>query len=431
MKTLFHRLASALYRTAQDKPITSSERQGDLLSHYLLFGLFFSAGAIGFLALFTLAILNWQLAPPVLPLPSTWLFSDEDPAGQNCERNGAEKVACFASPKNKALWQSQVLRAEAEPRARQVFWLGSDLTNLDAVKRERANRLVLGWVHGQYDIWVNGGWVAGGKSVGELPVIVALPFAQIESGKVKLAVRILPNSGLKVADEFAGAYTGFFTGVQAEAFLASSILKRKLVPHSVFLLNALFAIFFFLLWVKGKIRQEYFYLALFAAVSALAQLRALDIFTSQVSQSDTKILDVLLLSTEGAFGLLLGLSFARSRLSILRWGLPSFAGVPLLIQLLLTVTGVDWDFNLFLADAFLPLCYILGGLACLVQAIQIRNDKNLRERLLRLVCFGLGLLVLAFLARQAQGIGAARLQFFLLLLFLAGSAWNEGAHAQK
>jgi hypothetical protein len=209
------------------------------------------------------------------------------------------------------------------------------------------------------------------------------------------------------------------------------LANREILPHIFFAANALFAPLMFCLWLTQRQHLEYFYIAIYGAISALVQLRMLDVFRVEVSITDAILFDSFLLAGEGGFGLLMALTFARSRFSFIRWGLPTLVGLPILVQLLFRFFDIPVLLNASLALFYVPVLYTFGAFACVIQAsylLQSGLATKARGRLMRLACFSMlmiGFAIAAILPKSNGGILQLRLPQLLLLLAISALAIFE------
>lgn len=191
---------------------------------------------------------------------------------------------------------------------------------------------------------------------------------------------------------------------------------------------------FFALWLAKKERIEHFYLAVFALVTGLLQLRFTAAFPREFNAADSATYDVFLLAVEGGFGLLLAMAFARARAVIFQAGLPLLVGLPVILQPLVRLLELNVRLAGFMASAFVPGCLLLGALACALQGTALRAQApEARGRIFRLFVFAAAFLALALEAfleaghwRQAGAAAAhTRGAELALLVALFGLALYE------
>ena len=146
--------------------------------------------------------------------------------------------------------------------------------------------------------------------------------------------------------------------------LADPIVKNIQVgPQLLFAANALFAALVFGFWLAQRQRHEYFYIATYATVCSLMRLRNLDVFRMEIPPQDLILFDTFLQSAEGGFGLLMALTFARSRLDLIRWGLPLLVGLPPILHWTLRLLGLPLPLHSILDGVYAPL--LLALVSCL------------------------------------------------------------------
>lgn len=160
------------------------------------------------------------------------------------------------------------------------------------------------------------------------------------------------------------------------------------LPLPPFLLGLLF----FVLWIRAKEKVESFYLSLFAMVTCVLQLRFTAAYPREFNAADTASFDVFMLAVQGGFGLLLAMAFARARALVFQLGLPLLVGLPVMAQPLLRFFEFNLSLAGFMSTFYVPACFLLGALACVLQAIALRvHMPEAKGRWLRVNLFALGM----------------------------------------
>ncbi|MCA2981438.1 MAG: hypothetical protein INH41_06790 [Myxococcaceae bacterium] len=166
-------------------------------------------------------------------------------------------------------------------------------------------------------------------------------------------------------------------GCAAIGYVALQLLDKPLrppmeaLPHALFAANLGLAAAFFGTWLTRRDRHEYYYFAVYGAACSFLQLRLLSLFEWGVRPSDRVLLDTFVIVGEGGFGLLMALTFARTRLAIVNLGVPFLVGIPMVVQTADRVLSLGLSVNRFLALVYTPALYTLGTVACLVQALHL------------------------------------------------------------
>jgi hypothetical protein len=173
------------------------------------------------------------------------------------------------------------------------------------------------------------------------------------------------------------------------------------LPHGLFAACLGLSGVFFGTWLTRRERHEYFYFALYGAACSLLQLRLLDLFEWGVRPSDRVAFDTFLIVGEGGFGLLMALTFARTRLAIVNLGVPLLVVVPTVVQTADQVLGLGLSVNAFVSRVYTPALYALGTAACLLQALYLLRrvpSAVASGRVHRLFLFALAMFALTCLS---------------------------------
>ena len=231
-----------------------------------------------------------------------------------------------------ALWLSQKHRGSEKGLINKPFWLGYELTPQESqtALAERANYLILGWVRGDYTIFVDGQEIAKGKRTYHEPIIFPLPLNWLEhKNGMRIAVRILPQADADNPDVFSKPFPEqLATADDATASLSATEFYKKSRPFALLTINLALAAIFFLIWFADREVREAFYLSLYALLSATLQLRLSDIYLGQFPAAIDYNLDFILRFYEGSLGLLLGMAFARIRREVFITLIPLMVFLP-------------------------------------------------------------------------------------------------------
>lgn len=369
-------------------------------------------------------------------------------ASAGCEKKVTAETNCPAHTGNPALWASSEGRftdsGAIKRKPKRAFWLGAEIGNaeLKVAKASFANELILGWVFGSYEVWVNGERIAGISSDEELPTVISLPLSYLEKDSLKIALLIEPDSEMGAADTLARPWSeGLATPAQAAAFRSAAVFWKISRPLALFLLNSLFAILFFLLWTVYKKKQEYLYFAIYGAICAFVQVRLMSAFSGTFNASETRAFDLFLYSAEGIFGLLMAMAFARSNKKVFLWGSAIALIAPWIAFFPLDAFQAVSSVNVFLRKWFVPGAHLVGALVCLLQAWAISQNGYLqaKTRIKSLLGFAFGMLLISILfavnsndliSLTGQAL-ASRFGHFVILFLLAGLAMREYGEEKK
>ncbi|MBI3558349.1 MAG: hypothetical protein HY074_18940 [Deltaproteobacteria bacterium] len=425
---LFKKLALAMSRTTAETQMMTDKVS--IRVKYVL-----AAGAFTSLCVLLIPVLVQRLAswseatPNVILAPEAWhAFYSASPAP--CAIRAANDPNCVANAHNPILWKSKELRSDAghadrvKARRNNEFWVGAvvPVQLLEAAKVQRANQLILGWITATYRIWLDGELVATGSRTDSDPVVLSLPFYRLaEKRPLRVAVQIYHTEGTIFPDFFNGGRVGegFATASRTAAYRNFIAFRSKARPLALFAANLMIACLFFLFWCSTQGKQEYFYVAMYAFVSAAFQARSTDIVFMTLDVPLVYALDVFLRFAEGSFGMFLGFAFARSRRGLFTYGLPLCLGLPFLLLAGNGDSVARFSQMGLVGTWFVPFAHVLGALACFTQAHYLyliskgtnkvsrrhRAGAYLPVRIQRLAVFGTGLAALAFLFWvQSHGI---------------------------
>ncbi|HLE00810.1 MAG TPA: hypothetical protein VJB59_11155 [Bdellovibrionota bacterium] len=314
------------------------------------------------------------------------------------------------------------------------FWLIRSVPKAELLHAAQlgANHLVLGYIGGSYELYINRSLTkAAHYASSRLPIVFPLQASLFAAPSLEIALHIFHNASSAYPDYLGGASgEGFATATVAENYSRLKLFRAETRPFIFFSLNLLLAILFIALWAPTKRKQEYYYLSIYLLIHAWIQFSFLDIVFRALGSTLTYGLDVVLRFYEGAFGALLALAFARTRRDYFKWGVPAAIAIPLiLIVLNCSNSNRLFILNSTIGTYFVPFAYIIGVFVCLIQAAHLYTTAKLRHaiRIRRLSLFALSMSILVCLyVSNAHGISSAehyvfwyRLVHFLLVLGMA------------
>ncbi|HTL12884.1 MAG TPA: hypothetical protein VL588_10375 [Bdellovibrionota bacterium] len=403
MPSAILRFAKLIYRGSNEAQATPA---GDRAKALLFLGGLVTLGLI-FGGVYSAKLLQWNRFRPEVVTPSeSWrAFYGDSPApcGMTAGRG------CLADPGTSILWESSFNRAQREHLAQtqtrrgQRFWIGTRVSPQDAARAAAAgaNHLLVGWIRGTFRIWVNGQQMTEGTWADMEPVILTIPAGWLTAGRpVSVAVEILNDVELPNLPDLLmpGGEGGFMKKASAKAFKEYVDHWDYARPLALMTANLLLALFFFFGWTSDRRKTEYFYIAMCALVGAAIQFRATDYFFLSWSYTAFNRMAFLMDAYYSAFVLFLGLSFARVRTSVFKWGVPLALLLPAVIELFWNDSLALIKFRHSVSGIAVGVCAALGAAACFVQALYLkdRERKGLRlpERIRNLVAFGAAQLVL-------------------------------------
>jgi class 3 adenylate cyclase len=436
-------LARRLYREPGE---TSREtRARENLSQVLVYFSVVLVTALFFFDILSGEAARWGHAYPSVPLArANWKLLVNPPSAAGCEQTGVVARDCPAHPGNPALWRDGEDRFDAhgsrKRKAKKDFWIGATFSPEMTAKAYalRANQLILGWVYSDYELFVNGEWVAHGRIDERQAAVLPVPLTQLASSpSLRVALLIHPDSEGGAPDYLASPWQeGLATAEEASAYRSANVFLMSAKPFALFLVNFLFSALFFLFWQLQKKKQEYFYLALYGAIGAMVQLKAMDIFRGALDITSTHAFELFLYSAEGGFGLLTALSFSRGRRSLFRHAVPLLLIAPW--ALMLAPIGASGRSHLiaFIKSWYLPGCYVAGAVACFAQAYHLSETpetSRLKARIRQLLFFGGGMALMgAITFAEMHGMFSlvavaftSRFTHFSVVLLLSAIALRE------
>lgn len=352
-------------------------------------------------------IAAWNLPAPAIVLsPGAWtLWNEREPI--NCATPLAEAALCPAQSSFSKLWSSPKHRGQSSAPTG-PFWLGMHLgpEQLKPAVDIGAHHLILGWVRGSYEIWINGEKYDSGQRSEHQPLVMPIPISWFASADgLNLAIRIAPEPGVDHPDVFAKPFQEqITTSHAARAYLSAVAFYKIARPFTLLFLNLIFSLLFFFVWATDVQNRESFYLAFYLLVCAGLQLRLTDLYIGQFSPAFDYGLDLILRAYEGLFGLFVGLAFARTRRLVFRCLLPLGLALPWLTFLLGVPPAQMRGFAFWIEQTLMPGLIVCGSVACFFQWYTLRFklrhlSESSKGRRLRLLQFGFCLVAIALTFR--------------------------------
>jgi hypothetical protein len=381
--------AAALYR-GENRPSRARDNASKL-GFALVFGAAFTV--------LVLAVTNeralWsRLYPEFTVARGEWQVRVLDHA-LACEPSGCPVAV------NDSFWGSAVSledpvakSALRDGRAGEV-WLGVRVPadRLAAILARGANNFILGWLKGDYSLWVNGDLLLRISDEEYSPQVFSLPDSVLRrSPELGVVIRLAPRAGAKNLVPFtAGLKEGFGDYRSGQAFRSYLRLTGSAKPFALFLVYFVLSMIFFLLWIASPKNREYLHLSLFSLICSLPNILYSDGFSFHLWPDFGMRLYVTLVFAKAATALNLGLSFSRASpravsrasVSILACGIcaVAFASTPFL-------SSIRMPLNQLLISA----AYLAGGLVCLLQATALllreKEGFSFRFRQRKLLQFG-------------------------------------------
>ena len=406
--------------------------------------------AYGVPALMTVGVMSVVIVPQYIkesaaanPKPFTltlhedsWRVAYHDPLKGQVE--GCEKdPQCPAHPGAEfwfnAGWRKETNHTKTLDRMNgKVFWIGNQISNesVQKLREAGADHLLVGYLYGKYDIWVNGEHILNGDHRrARDPVVVRIPKTKFqESQAFFVSVRIINDMDDPFPDTLS--ISGFGTLDQIELHRRWVVFWTHVTTSIAFGLNLALGLFFFALWIYGVRQQEVASLATFAFLQALIQGATTSIVWHNLGLDAWHRLNFVNAIYGGASVVLLALALARVRTT---WALISpiiVLGCPWLIFFSPQKSGQIF-FEVAALNRFLPLsCYLVATFICFGQFRLVSNE--MRAKLIdpsRLIKLNLSWITFLFMAIvQVVGLKLqADTRFYntLLLVILGAGIVND------
>jgi hypothetical protein len=369
----------------------------------------FTLIALAFILQMSVAIYRWsRYSPKVRIEPSQWRVLYED-AEKDCSLDEAVDSDCPAHQANSELWGSSLHPRTSEGNdaiqnhPSQRFWLGAEISahKVQEAVSAGADILLLGWLKGDYQIWVNGHYFFHGDASDLDPIAVTLPHsAFLHSGPMSIAIRVAPKYGAYDPVKFAGDMpVGLSDPTNANAYRSFFSFGKKVRPFAIFVLFFLVSITFYKLWVSNRKKAEYFHFSMYNLVSALGALASSDLFLQILPLKISSRFILGLSLFQGILGAVLGFVFARSRPHYTRV-LIAIGGMGALIASALSFSSHPLVKPEFAEVAWIgAFLHVLGASACFIQAAYLRGLQKFgidhSSRIRKLLIFGSGLVLVS------------------------------------
>ncbi len=361
---------------------------------------------------------------------------------------------CLSSPLNATLWQSANSREDKEHTDRvagrrgQDFWLGTILSpeQVDRAYRFQANRLILGYLNADYEVWLDGEKIFFGQYRDtHSPVVLPLSMGKLaQGGSLHLAIRVTHNGG-GIFPDALGYFRreGLATSTQADSYLRVENFEEHTRPWFFFGVYFVMGSLFLVLWGMNPRKQECAYLAAYALFQAFIQASRSDEVSYLFDVATWNRLSNVISIYEGAFALFLGLAFARFRRAFFQWGIPIFLFAGALLYFLIPDSVQAEKLGVYLDAKVVPRGYLLGAMACFLQTFWLEQRMKSRDgvfaiRVRRLLLFGIGLCSIGLSYAVQQSVPSVteytawpRFMNLILVLYLAAVILKDYRTAEK
>jgi hypothetical protein len=336
---------------------------------------------------------RWEKTPAEFPLPVNveWkaLYDVENAP---CVKSTSHPD-CLADPSIGDLWNSSFRRADigqhvakTSKRRGKTFFLGLELpaSYLQQSATKHANYFWVGSINGGYRVWIDGELLfdSQGKST-LLSLAFPIPFSKLSTSRsIKIAIEITHNTSYVYPDYFLGpGFQGFSASAAGAEKLVGTLFNNEERYALFTLLYLAVSLLFAFFWTVATPKQEYWYLAALALNQAVLWIFGIrTVGLSWPTGTNVHWIRLPFSLLEGALGLLLGLSFARTGASTMRFCI-FFTGV-LTCYLMATVRSPETLLQIdgILEQYWVPATYGLGASACLLQAWYLSKSPSLADR---------------------------------------------------
>ena len=355
---------------------------------------------------------TWKQAMPLVPIGrDTWrAIYDSSPAA--CGTNARATPGCLAAPETPTLWQSPDFRSADTHRARVMsrvgkeFWIGATIPA--AVVRQAASieatRLIVGYLNADFEVWVDGErYLDSTWKSTKFPAIVTLPPTLLERGEaIAIAIRAVHTVGSLAPDALAtNRQEGLTTAAGAEHYLKAENVENHTRPAIFLGAYAIMGLLALGFWASHHVRKDFLFIGLYAIFHAGLLIVESNASNGFLSLDMKRTLRIFTLAYEGGLALMFGLAWARTRRGVMNGFILAILPLPFLIRLFVTDPQSLRSAAMMLHAWFVPTCYALGAVACLLQGANLLGDVKKRHHLMRR---GRRLLAVGF-ALLALGVG--------------------------
>ena len=398
------KIATFLHRSADEAKKLNNPRVDR--QRFLIFITLLASITLLFAFVLCKEILIWSKAKPNIPISrSKWhyVFEQQDNSDELASRH--QSLPILADPNNPLLWEStqslSVFKKKIKYSNGKPIWLGTTISteDLQHAHKLEANYLILGMPKGDFTLWLDGAYYAQGKRKDHEPIVLTLPISRLLSKTpLKIALKVTSEYGTSFPEIFMNDFgQGLADATNKVGFLNMLEFSKKARPLSFFFINIIWGILFFLFWAYSTEKQEYFYMAIFALINGLVQLKKVDMFQGHISIIHSHSVHIVLRTLEGTFCLMLGLSYARSKQIFFKVGIPFILLTASIISFSIHDEGTKINIYTFLDHWASTIGCTIGALVCLLQAYHLNSIKDkdtyFNGRIHRLLLLSLGFLI--------------------------------------
>lgn len=330
------KLAQSMARTPMEATSLGSDR-----SHYIRLGLALTLilPGVGLIVwAYVSEIHSWGVdAQPTIPVGrSEWrVLLREENASEGCHRS-KENSRCVASSASGPLFQSKLSRMSPEAKEAIVrgtastFWMGAEISpeKLHTAAVDGANQLVLGYILGSWELWIDGRFYSASTfAEGRMPIRVSIPMQRLhQKNPMRIAIKIV-NEGNSVRPDkfnFQNIQSGLSTPANSERAMLAMTYMRGGQNH---LFLGVYSAFTFILlgfWMLTRKKMEYLALSLVAFIGMLRSCLDVEFISSHFRLDQILHFRLALITLTAGSVVYLGAAFARLNRKSLLFSLAIF-----------------------------------------------------------------------------------------------------------
>ncbi len=324
------RLRETLLKGAQLIARTPSEAAnlGSDFSHYIRVGLaltILAPGSALILWAYVSEIRSWSAqAQPTVPINrAEWkvVLREETPQ-ERCSRTVPSSKCIAASPSG-PLFSSSLSRMSDEAKKEitqgktKTFWMGVEIspTKLEVAAKAEANQLVLGYILGSWEVWVDGRFYgAASYADTRMPVRIAIPMDTLRNGRpLRIAIKINNDGGSVRPDKFNynNVPAGLSTAASSERAMIAMTYGRG-GQNQLFLgIYSAFTFILFGFWMLTRKKPEYLALSLVSFFGMVSSSLDVEFVSSNLSPSVILTIRTIIIALSAVSIVATGASFAR------------------------------------------------------------------------------------------------------------------------
>lgn len=331
--------------------------------------------------------LRWQEVVPDFPIDrSVWNVT---PDHTRCDELGktsclVEAITWIDSNETVPLFAPEgrgLVKIENGP-----LWISAKIPRSEFARAAsfEANQFILGWIKGNFRVWINGEFFASFDDKDLNPKVLSIPMSILmNDSDLEILFHLWPRMGASnLVPLTASLKEGFATYATATNYRNFHDFLNKSKSLAMFSIYFLFSVFFFLLWRLNRKYREYLHLSFLALFTSVPEILFQDGLSLKLPSYLNYEIYHCLLFLKCMVALNLSFAFARLSSSLIQ---KITAG----ISLVAIITAVSFSsdtlalWRLPLNQYLVSLVYLLGAMVCLRQVKVLRKANQNAGFLLR------------------------------------------------